>query len=407
MKKKLVLIFVAGLLLMVLRPSLSALNTEDSFIAFEDEGNILISEYGDNQTTEYDSDGNIVWQKTGLSLPQDAERLSNGNTLIAEYATGRVFELDKNDIKVWQKGGLGLPVDAEELENGNILITEFSTQRVIEVDDEYNIVWEKTGLSSPFDAERLENGNTLIAESYPEGQVIEVDSSGNIVWQITDLEGPVDVERLANGNTLITEHVGRKVTEIDINKNIVWEKTGLLMPKDAERLANGNTLIVECAADRIIEVDSSGSNVWIKSGLHLPVDAERLPNLPPSVEIISPRQNYFNLRGMPLFPSIINTIVYGPINIKLNTTSSSGIDKVELYINNKLKETIEEEPYTFKWAPILCGLYKIKVNVYDNTGQNASDEINVLKWRIHPVLILVGSLAILKFSSDLFLPKLL
>ncbi len=407
MKKKLVLICVTGLILMTFGSSLSAFHTEDSFEAFADEGNTLIAEYENNRTIEIDSDGNIVWQKTGLQIPQDAERLSNGNTLIAEYATGRVFELDKDEIKIWQKGGLGLPVDAERLPNGNTLITEFSTQRVIEVDKDLNIVWEKTGLSSPFDAERLENGNTLIAESYPEGQVIEVDSSGNIVWQITDLEGPLDVERLSNGNTLITEHVGKKVIEVDISGNIVWEKTGLLMPKDAERLTNGNTLIVECAANRIIEVDPSGSNVWIKSGLHYPVDAERLPNLPPSVEIISPKQQYFNLRGIPLFPSIINTIVYGPINIKVNATSSSGVSKVELYINNKLKETIEEEPYTFKWAPILCGLYTIKVNAYDNYGQNVSDEIKVLKWRVHPVLILVGSLAILKFSSDLLLPKIL
>ena len=407
MKKKLVLIFVIGFMLIAFKPSLSAINTEDLFEELLVEGNTLISEYGNNRTVEIDIDGNIIWQKTGLLIPQDAERLANGNTLITEYATGRVFELDKDDIKVWQKGGLELPVDAERLSNGNTLITEFSTQRVIEVDEEYNIVWEKTGLSSPFDAERLETGNTLKAESYPEGQVIEVDIDGNIVWQITDLEGPVDVERLSNGNTLITEHIGKKVSEVDISGNIVWEKTGLLMPKDAERLSNGNTLIAECGADRIIEVDPTGSNVWIKSGLHYPVDAERLPNLPPSLEIISPKQQYFNLRGIPLFPSIINTIVYGPINIKVNATSSSGISKVELYINNKLKETIEEEPYTFKWAPILCGLYTIKVNAYDNYGQNVSQEIKVLKWRVHPVLILVGSLAILKFSSDILLPRIL
>jgi len=408
MKKKLVLIFVTAFILMVFRPSLSALNNEGLFEKLEDQNRTLITEYGSNQVIMIDYDGNILWNITGLKIPQDAELLTNGNILVTENVIdiGRVFEVDREGKKVWQKPGLNQPVDAERLPNGNTLITEFGNQRVIEVDKDYNIVWEKTNLSSPFDAERLPNGNTLIAESYPEGQVIEIDSEDNIVWKLTELEGPVDVERLSNGNTLITEHIGKRVIEVNKNGTIVWQKTGLLVPKDAERLSNGNTLIAECGANRVIEVDSSGTNVWVKSGLYYPVDVERLPSLPPMVEIINPKEKYFHLRGIPLFPSMINTVVYGPINIKVNASSSSGIQRVELYVNNKLKKTIEEEPFTFKWAPILCGLYTIKVNAYDNSGQNTSNEIKVLKWRVHPVLILVTTLAILRFSSELFFCKI-
>jgi len=205
--------------------------------------------------------------------------------LITDHADQIVIEVDRAGNIVWNKSGLNLPLDAERLENGNTLIAEYGGGRVIEVDKDYNIVWQKNGVHKPHDVERLSNNNTLIveAELYPDGRVIEVDIDGNIVWQITGLNGSVDAERLDNGNILITEHVGKKVTEFDENGTIIWQKTGLYAPKDADRLPNGNTLIVECGGNRVIEVDSSGNEVWNKTGLFYPVDAERLPNQQPYI----------------------------------------------------------------------------------------------------------------------------
>jgi len=165
---------------------------------FEAEGNTLITEFGNNQTIEVDSAGNIVWQKTGLIVPHDAERLSNGNTLITEVDGDRVIEVDTDgNIIVWQKTGLLGPMDVERLSNGNTLITEYGAGRLIEVDTDGDIIWSKTGLSEPKDAERLSNGNTLIAE-LGANRVIEVDTDGNIVWSKTGLYWPTDVERFTN-----------------------------------------------------------------------------------------------------------------------------------------------------------------------------------------------------------------
>jgi len=257
---------------------------------FNEIGNTLIAEFANHCVIEVDSYGNIVWEKTGLNVPQDAERLPNGNTLITDYGDQVVIEVDKNGNEVWNKSRLNLPMDAERLPNGNTLIVEYGAGSVIEVDINGNIVWQITKLHQPMDAERLPNGNTLIAETelYPDGRVIEVDSAGGIIWIVwekTGLDGPVDAERLDNGNTLITEHTGKRVIEVDKNGVIIWQKSGLLMPSDAERLFNGNTLIAETGANRVIEVDSTGENKWIKSGLHYPVDAERI-NQPPDAPII-------------------------------------------------------------------------------------------------------------------------
>ncbi len=292
MKKIIVLICVIGLMMVSSGMSVNDFDMGELPMELMIRGNTLITEFGGNQTIqgdrviEVDDAGNIVWEITGLNMPQDAERLSNGNTLITIYGDQLVIEVDDAGTIVWQKTGLTEPMDAERLSNGNTLIAEFGGDRVIEVNSTGDIVWEKTGLSSPFDAERLSNGNTLIVEAnVVDGRVIEIDSAGNEVWNMTGLSGPVDAERLSNGNTLITEHIGKKVIEVDMAGNEVWNMTGLHVPADAERLPNGNTLIAECGANRVIEVDNAGSIVWLKTGLYYPVDAERLSRPPDAPDI--------------------------------------------------------------------------------------------------------------------------
>jgi len=230
-----------------------------------------------------------------IAMPTSLEKSSSGSnwqsgstTLITESLAGRVIEIDSSGSIVWQKTGLNAPNDAERLSNGNTLITESGMGRVIEVDNGGNITWEKNGLNDPVDAERLGNGNTLITEHVGE-KLIEVDSAGNEVWNKTDLYAPKDAERLDNGNTLIVEYTGVLITEYlggRVFEGGVWEITGLDGPADAERLDNGNTLIVEYTGGRIIEVDNSGNIVWKKTGLLGPIDAERLNNEPPNAPII-------------------------------------------------------------------------------------------------------------------------
>ena len=258
------------------------------------EGNTLITELGNNRVIEVNSNGTIVWQKTGLNTPVDAERLPNGNTLITELGNNRVIEVDTGGDIVWEyTGGLNTPFDAERLANGNTLITDAYNFRVIEVTSNGTIVWEKNSSAQISDAERLANGNTLIAEWF-DNIIIEVDSSGEVVWEFT-VDVPIDVERLANGNTLITQYYYydyNLVLEVDSGGNTIWLYNTSASVYDAERLANGNTLIADLEHNSVIEVDSSGTIVWQKTGLNTPVDVERLAigNTPPDPILIGPNK---------------------------------------------------------------------------------------------------------------------
>jgi len=119
------------------------------------------------------------------------------------------------------------------------------------------------------------------------------------------------------------------------------------------------------------------------------------------VDIVKPAEKIFYLRNLHQFDIPFGTVIYGPINIEVNATSSSGIKKVELYINDVFEKEDITEPYSFRWAPLISSIYTIKVVATDNFDNQEYDEITILKWRAHPVLILTGILVFLKLRPRL------
>jgi len=64
----------------------------------------------------------------------------------------------------------------------------------------------------------------------------------------------------------------------------------------------------------------------------------------------------------------------------VNATSDAGIEKVEFYINNRLKMIDFEEPYRYRWNSLIPFRYVINSVAYGNDGNWASDEIKVWKF---------------------------
>jgi len=187
--------------------------------------------------------------------------VANGNTLISATHDSRVVEVDTDGNVVWEMTGLNYPNEARRLANGNTLITERDNDRVIEVDSSRNVVWSYSSLAGPHNGSRLANGNTLVCNSEMD-LVVEVDSAGTVVWQYgAGLDWARCAERLPGGNTLIADSRHNRVIEIDSAGNIKWTfASGLSLPYMATRLATGNTLI--SSGSRVIEVDSAGNTVW-------------------------------------------------------------------------------------------------------------------------------------------------
>jgi PQQ-like domain len=210
----------------------------------------------DNRVMLINNIGHIVWQYgqagvTGsgfnqLNTPVQNTYLPNGDILITDQGNQRVIEVNHAKQIVWQQGKTGVsgsqynqlnnPNSAELLDNGHILIADESNNRVIEVDRFHRIVWrygspKSTKLNGAAFASRLPSGNTLITDSN-NNRILEVTPAGQVVWQYVTNTRPGSVAqplptravRLKTGNTLISDQFNHQVIEVDPTGNIVFSQ---------------------------------------------------------------------------------------------------------------------------------------------------------------------------------------
>ncbi len=71
-------------------------------------------------------------------------------------------------------------------------------------------------------------------------------------------------------------------------------------------------------------------------------------------------------------------IILGDITVIADAQDEDEIEKVEFYVDNILKSTDYDEPYSWLWSEFAIGKHQIKVIAYDNDGNRAQDEIDVI-----------------------------
>ncbi|HEC75746.1 MAG TPA: hypothetical protein ENI33_00605 [Thermoplasmatales archaeon] len=104
---------------------------------------------------------------------------------------------------------------------------------------------------------------------------------------------------------------------------------------------------------------------------------------PPTIFIQRPKGHLY-IFGRDIFPTIFgNTIIIGDITVNVNATDNeNGIEKIEFYVDDELKEIIREEPYEWLWDEKIAWKHKIKVVAYDKAGNTADDEEEVVIFNI-------------------------
>jgi len=102
-------------------------------------------------------------------------------------------------------------------------------------------------------------------------------------------------------------------------------------------------------------------------------------NQPPEVQIVKPEKALYvgNIKIIPRFFRFSK--IFGSITIEAEAIDDdSGIEKVEFYINGKLKGTDTNEPYTHGWRRdgiSFFGIFFIKVIAYDKEGLTSQDSL--------------------------------
>jgi outer membrane protein assembly factor BamB len=232
--------------------------------------------------TEFDWEGNVVWQFENPAIHHDFVRLPNGNTLLPETVQMPA------DIARSVRGGLKTRGQKEVMLSDDIIEVDASGKEV-----RHHRVWQlldpvKDPLCPIEDRGDWTHVNGIDVTA--EGDVIfscrnnsrlgRIDSNtGALSWKfgqpVTSHQHHPSV--LPNGNLQIFDngqHASRgtrsRVIEVDLkDSSIVWEYTGSPAQQffsghisGAQRLAGDNVLICEGASGRIFEVTPQGETVW-------------------------------------------------------------------------------------------------------------------------------------------------
>ena len=124
-------------------------------------------------------------------------------------------------------------------------------------------------------------------------------------------------------------------------------------------------------------MDRTKSNTWSFT-------TKAYDDIPPEVSIITPEKGLY-IFGKKILPRFIRpALIIGKITIEANATDEdSGIERVDFYINGKLKgnDTIAPYEYLWKWnRPRLFHIFIIKVVAIDLNGNEASVKMLVRKF---------------------------
>jgi hypothetical protein len=122
-----------------------------------------------------------------------------------------------------------------------------------------------------------------------------------------------------------------------------------------------------------------GFNLYGDPSLGLTMD--KGDSSPPKISVEKPTEHLY-LFDREIIPTLFgNTIVIGRITINVSSEDDeSDISEIEFYVDDRLKSTVQEKPYTWLWDEITFGKHTLKVVAHDNAGNMAGEEIVVWKF---------------------------
>jgi hypothetical protein len=287
--------------------------------AFNQSGNILISDQFNNRVIEVSPRGEIIWSFgrgpndfTCRSIigVNDAVRVGSLTLMtgtgtpagvIPEAPLGvvdnRVILVNCDKKIVWQYGKFGVSGSTCDLLNvpvystfikckknckkqymcdcESVLITDQGNNRVIRVNKHKEIIWQYPGLNvdplyqlnSPNSAEKLDNGFYLIADEN-NSRALEVNHCDEVIRVFTasgTLGACAGATRLCNGNTLLVDAGNSRIVEVDKDDCIVWQyitnaesrSVSNSSPSSAIRQKSGNTIISDQLNNRVIVINKT------------------------------------------------------------------------------------------------------------------------------------------------------
>lgn len=126
---------------------------------------------------------------------------------------------------------------------------------------------------------------------------------------------------------------------------------------------------------QVIAIDSDSSKrrgpIWHFSTLDI---------IAPDLEIITPIAGFIytdNGTTRKQIPSD-KAVIYGPINVILYAVDNgSGIQKIDIFVDKKLKASLTEQPFEWYWNTLSIGDHRLTVQAVDYAGNQIEKNVEV------------------------------
>ena len=304
---------------------------------------LRLSYSGSTSMTTYSYNGlnTVCWENQGaISTLATAWIWYSGNTILE---TDMVF----NDYHNWSTSGSNYDIETVALhEFGHWVGLDHSSTGIMYA--------YYSGIQRTIDSD-ARNGFTAMYGGGEQIPSIELDRSS--------LSFTGDQEKIFN-----VRNSGEETLNYQISDDQTWisvspesgSSTGewdeITTTVDTSGLGSGNysgTISVTS-----IDANNSPQNLTV----YLNISEEE--DNPPSISITSPQSG---------------DVVYGSVSVEASATDDNGIQKVEFYVDDELKNTDNSSPYEWTWDTISysSGFHTIKAKAYDTINQTAEDSISV------------------------------
>jgi hypothetical protein len=110
-------------------------------------------------------------------------------------------------------------------------------------------------------------------------------------------------------------------------------------------------------------------------------DERQYHDLYPVLNIVNPEKGFFHILGKPITKTFFgNTVIFGKtkIIIDVGTYLKTDIEKIELYIDNNLKETINKSPFEWVWKTFSFGSCNIEIKAYVSELNYSNSKFQVI-----------------------------
>ncbi len=125
-----------------------------------------------------------------------------------------------------------------------------------------------------------------------------------------------------------------------------------------------------------IEYDTRVTKLIVATLVQI-ANIEIVDDRPPQISIQRPA-NYLYIADREVMETPM-PIIIGKITIEIDAMDEqSGIEKVDVLVDNKLKAELENHPYKWTWDEFAFFKHEIKATAYDNVGNYANASIDVM-----------------------------